>query len=280
MMLCLGLAAFAFAQQRPAAPKALPLSKKIVLIGGKKSHGPGEHDFPNAIPLIQSFLKSALPFKGADVVAFPTGWPADPAVLESASTVVLYFDGVQEDPPPLLNPARLAQLKRLMEAGTGLVCLHQASTVPIDNATIPLVEWLGAKRNGMFDRTTEPVSLKPETPSHQVSRGMTAFTYEDEFYPTLIFNQDAKHTIPILRANVPKEAAKDHILAWAFERPNGGRAFGFTGGHYIAAFDQPQIRKMILNAICWTSGRTVPPGGVVVESVAAAGVGAAPAPKP
>jgi hypothetical protein len=105
---------------------------------------------------------------------------------------------------------------------------------------------------------------------------MTAFTYEDEFCPTLIFTKDAQRIVPILRAKVPKESPSDHILEWAYERPNGDRSFGFTGGHYLAAFDQPQIRKMLLNAICWTSGRTVPPGGVAVESAAAA----AAAPKP
>jgi hypothetical protein len=47
---------------------------------------------------------------------------------------------------------------------------------------------------------------------------MTAFTYEDEFYPALIFNKDTQRIVPILRANLPKEAPKDHILAWAFER--------------------------------------------------------------
>ena len=152
-----------------------------------------------------------------------------------------------------------------MDAGAGLVCLHQASTVPVDDVKIPLVEWLGAKRNGMVDRTTEPVSLKAETPSHPVCRGMNAFTYKDEFYPTLIFNKDAKHIVPILRAKLPKEAPVDHILAWGFERPNGGRSFGFTGGHYLETLNQPQIKKMILNAICWTSGLIVPSEGVVVS---------------
>ena len=92
---------------------------------------------------------------------------------------------------------------------------------------------------------------------------MAGFTYEDEFYPTFIFNKDAKHIVPILRAKLPKEAPVDHVLAWAFERPNGGRSFGFSGLHYLEALNQRQIRKMILNAICWTSGRTVPPEGVV-----------------
>jgi type 1 glutamine amidotransferase len=263
LVLMMGAAAFA----QPAARKSPQLSRKIVLIGGKKSHGPGEHDFPRAIPLIESLLKGAAPFKGAQIVAFPDGFPADLTLLEGASTLLFYFDGFY-DPPPMLEPGRIAEVQKVMDAGAGLICLHQAATVPVDDAKIPFVEWLGAKRNGMFDRTTEPVSLKPETPSHPVCRGMAGFTYEDEFYPTFIFNQDSRHIVPILRARLPKEAPVDHLLAWTFERPNGGRSFCFSGLHYLKAFDQPQIEKMLLNALCWTSGLTVPPQGVAVASSA------------
>jgi type 1 glutamine amidotransferase len=259
----------ALAQQAPIGSGVSPRSKRIVLIGGVKSHGPAQHDFPNGIPLIASFLKAAAPFHGAKIDTFPDGFPHDLSLLDGASTLVFYFDGVQTPPAPLLEPARIAEINKLMDAGTGLVCLHQASTVPEGDTTIPMIEWLGAKRNGMFDRATEPVTFKPSTPSFPVCRGMTTFTYEDEFYPTLIFTKDRRRITPILRANIPKEKPVDHILAWAYERPNGGRSFGFTGLHYLKGFDQPQIRKMVLNAICWTADITVPPEGVVAESSAA-----------
>lgn len=173
-----------------AAIKSPPLAKKIVLIGGKKSHGPGEHDFPNGIPLLASFLKAAPAFANADVLTYTGGWPADLSVLDGASTIVCYFDGVQEKPEPFNNPERNAYLQKLMDAGTGLVTLHQASTVPANNDTIPLNNWLGARRNGMWDRTTEKVTLKPFTPEHPISAGVGEFTYEDEFYPTLVFTEN------------------------------------------------------------------------------------------
>src|ERR1039458_5487136 len=83
LMACLGLAAGAIAQQRP-------VSGKIVLIGGKMRHPPGEHDYPTAIPKIQPFLKGSATFKGVEVTAYPTAWPSDPAAFDGASTVVLY----------------------------------------------------------------------------------------------------------------------------------------------------------------------------------------------
>ena len=198
-----------------------------------------------------------------EIVAFPNGFPDDLTKLEGASTLLFYFDGFYP-PAPMLEPGRIAAVQKVMDTGAGLICLHQASTVPEGDTTIPFVEWLGAKRNGMFDRVTEPVSLKPETPSHPVCRGMAAFTYSDEFYPTFIFTQDARHIVPILRAKLPKEKPVDHLLAWTFERPNGGRSFTFTGLHYLEGFNQPQLKKMLLNAIAWTSGLTVPAEGVFV----------------
>lgn len=254
----------------PAATPALGASaltapaaaKKIILIGGKKSHDVGEHDFPNGIPAIAALLHAAPEFAGADVLAYTAGWPADLSVLNGASAIVCYFDGVQEKPEPFNDPARITAVQKLMDAGTGLVCLHQASTVPKDNASIPMTEWLGARRNGMADRTTEPVTLAPATATHPICAGMDEFTYTDEFYPSLIFHHDSQRIVPILRAKLPKEDPKDRIIAWAYERPDGGRGFGFTGGHYLAVFDQPQIRRMLLNAIAWSAHLEVPKAGI------------------
>lgn len=258
------------------AIKSPALAKKIVLIGGKKSHGPGEHDFPNGIPMLASFLKASPAFADADILSYTGGWPADLSVLDGASTIVCYFDGVQEKPEPFNNPERIERLQKIMDAGTGLVCLHQASTVPPDNESIPLNNWLGARRNGMWDRTTEEVTLRPFTPEHPISNGVGEFTYTDEFYPTLIFSQDMKIT-PILRTEVTpsfgdkkKQAANppkkgEHTLAWACERATGGgRSFGFTGCHYVEGLNIPAVRQLVVNAIAWTAKIEVPKSGIAI----------------
>jgi type 1 glutamine amidotransferase len=265
-LLLASIGGIALGRSRLAALNTEPKKVRIALIGGVKSHGPAQHDFPNGIRLIESLLKQASPFQGAEIISFPYNFPENLSRLDGVTSLVFYFDGVQTPPAPLLEPARIAEIQKLIDAGAGLVCLHQASTVPAGNTSIPMIEWLGAKRNGMFDRTTETVSFKPASPSFPICRGMKPFTYEDEFYPTLIFTKDSKRIIPILRAEVPKEHPADHILAWAYERPGGGRSFGFTGCHYMAAFEQPEVRKMILNAICWTSGLTIPANGISVQT--------------
>jgi quercetin dioxygenase-like cupin family protein/type 1 glutamine amidotransferase len=271
LLLIPALGAALFGQPVPpnlgaTAVKSPPAAKKIVLIGGPKSHGTGEHDFPNGIPLIAGLLRASPAFAGVDVLAYTTGWPADPAVVAGATAVVLYFDGVQSKPEPLLDPVHRAEIQQLVDAGGGLVALHQASTVPKGDTSIPMIEWLGAKRDGMADRTIEKIAVRPASPTHPVSRGMGEVDILDEFYPTLVFHPDAARITPILRARVGDKEKKDHILAWAFERPNRGRSFGFTGGHYHKVLEQPAVRQMLVNAIAWTAQLEVPPSGIAVPA--------------
>ena len=283
-LLLVSLALGCVAPAQSAAPAALGVgaakapaaAKKIILIGGKKSHGPGMHDFPNGIPYLAALLRAAPAFDGVEVLTYTSGFPEDLSVLQHASAVVCYFDGVMEKPEPLLAAARIAALQKLMDAGCGLVALHQASTLPAGDQTVPLIEWLGAKRDGMVDRTTETATLHPVSPTHPISAGVTEFTYPDEFYPTLVFAKGGGHLTPILSANltptsgdaIPANAIPaphaDYVVAWAFERPARGRAFGFTGLHYLNAFSLPPIRQLLVNAIAWTAHLEAPAGGIVV----------------
>jgi hypothetical protein len=65
---------------------------------------------------------------------------------------------------------------------------------------------------------------------------------------------------PAVRAAV-KNGEVEH-MAWALERPDGGRGFGFTGGHYHKNWGNDNVRKLVLNAILWTAKVEVPSEGV------------------
>lgn len=273
------------------ADQAAP--KTIVLIGGSKSHRPAEHDHPNGIRLLKSILESSPDIKALNVRvdAYPDGWPADEAVFANAATVVWYFDGLATH--PLVDAERRARFARLMDRGVGLVALHQASTLLPDDTLIPLPQWLGSARYGMFDRTTESVGFQPA--AHPISRGVGPFTLHDEFYPTYRL-ADAGKVVPILSAafNVAMEDGKPsspRVLqkpaAWTFERANGGRGFAFTGLHYLISLDHPQLRRLLLNAVAWTAGFDVPAAGVrsglpdaATKVAASVGAQATPPPAP
>ena len=51
--------------------------------------------------------------------------------------------------------------------------------------------------------------------------------------------------------------------AWAYQRPSGGRGFGWTGGHYFSNWQHDDYRKAMLNAIVWVAGVGIPPGSAV-----------------
>jgi putative membrane-bound dehydrogenase-like protein len=54
--------------------------------------------------------------------------------------------------------------------------------------------------------------------------------------------------------HVRKAVAQGEVqhMAWAYDRPGGGRSFGFTGGHYHWNWGRPEIRRLVANAILWS----------------------------
>ena len=62
--------------------------------------------------------------------------------------------------------------------------------------------------------------------------------------------------------HIVEAKGRDEVLAWAVERPDGGRGFGFTGAHSHKNWGDPNFRKLVLNAILWTAKLDVPPEGV------------------
>jgi mannose-6-phosphate isomerase-like protein (cupin superfamily)/type 1 glutamine amidotransferase len=261
--------AWVFALALVAAARAAPGSS-IVLIGGTKSEGPAQHDYPNGIRVIEAMLEASPDVRahaGLTVAAYPDGWPMDPAALADAAAIVLYFDGL--DKHPLTDASHRAQFESAMRRGAGLVALHQATTVPADDTSSNLQRWLGGARYGMFDRATELVKLEPG--DHAVSRGLAAFTYRDEFYPTLRFVEDRRRVATLLsgKLHVEFREGRDLVLdqptvstvAWAYERDEGGRSVGYTGAHYLASLDEPALRRFLLNAVLWTARLDVPKDG-------------------
>lgn len=244
--------------------------KKIVLIGGAPSEGPARHDYGNGIRLLAGFLQATPAARRGEiaVASYPDGWPADPRAFDAVAAVVLYFDGDAKH--PLRDAAHRRQFEALMQRGVGLVALHQATTVPAGDDVTGLQRWLGGARFGMTDRTTETTLLQPAIPTHPVARGVQTFAYRDEFYPTIRFAPSGRIT-PILTATlhaqyrggqaVVESQPELATVAWAYQRPDGGRSFGFSGAHYLVALDQPMLRRTLLNAMLWSAGLEVPPEG-------------------
>ncbi len=121
-------------------------------------------------------------------------------------------------------------------------------------------------------------------PNHPITRGVKPFATHDEWYFNMRWTADAAakaKLTPILVATPTDEVRKgpyvsprgpyDHIVAasgqaetmmWVFERPDGGRGLGFTGGHTHLHWGDPNQRKVMLNALLWLAKIEVPANGV------------------
>ena len=51
-------------------------------------------------------------------------------------------------------------------------------------------------------------------------------------------------------------------MMWVFERPDGGRGLGFTGGHTHTNWGDPNQRRIFLNGLLWLAKVDVPAKGV------------------
>ena len=66
---------------------------------------------------------------------------------------------------------------------------------------------------------------------------------------------------PHVRDAVLTNKQPQHLM-WVYERPDGGRGFGFTGGHSHRFWGNENFLKPVLNAILWIAKAEVPAEGV------------------
>jgi hypothetical protein len=61
---------------------------------------------------------------------------------------------------------------------------------------------------------------------------------------------------------VQKHPGEPEHVMWAIDRPDGGRGFGFTGGHGHSEWADENFRKVVLNAIVWIAKGEIPADGI------------------
>lgn len=261
--------------------------KKLVLIAGPASHGPLEHEHRAGCLLLQKCLAGIPSLK---TVVYDNGWPTiqqdgknvdNSAVLEDADAIVIYSDGGGNH--PALARDHLALLGRLMQRGVGFGCIHYAVEPTPEKGEREFLDWMG----GAFetDWSVNP-SWQPDfkpLPSHAVTRGVNHFSTRDEWYFHLRFRSDLTGITPILTAVPPANtmsrpddphagnpavraavaSGEPQSVMWVTERPDGGRGFGFTGGHYHLNWKNDDQRKLVLNALLWVTKIPVPETGVI-----------------
>lgn len=269
------------ASDRPDGPR------KLVLIAGPPSHPPMMHEFRAGTILLAERLRSV---PGLVVDRHEMGWVKDEATFADADAVVSFSDGNARH-PVLAGEGRLDTMEALVGRGVGFGCMHFAVEVPKDTAGRQFREWIGGAYENEWPCNPIWEARFDSFSEHPITRGVEPFAIKDEWYFNMRFAEgfDAEGPreiggvkfTPVLVAT-PADETRDgpyvypkgpypHIqaakgrkeaLMWAVERPDGGRGFGFTGGHFHVNWQDDAFRKVILNALCWVAGVEVPAGGI------------------
>jgi type 1 glutamine amidotransferase len=271
------------------AALSLPLrgaDVRIVLIAGRPSHPPGMHEFRAGSMLLAQVLES-VPGVTADV--YTGGWPTrtadgrevdDNAALDGADAVLIYSDGGRGN--PAIQDGRIEVIDALAARGAGLAFAHYAVEVPTGPAGDAMHRWTGGFYETNFSVNPMWTPSFTEFPDHPVTRGVGPFETHDEWYFNMRWAPAAQSNITPILVATPSDDVRDgpyvnpsgpypHIVAasgraetmmWVYERPDGGRSFGFTGGHTHTNWGDPDQRRIVANALLWIAHVDVPEGGV------------------
>jgi hypothetical protein len=253
---------------------AFGAGKKIVFVAGPPSHGYAAHEHHAGCLLLAKCLRDGIP--GVETAVFRNGWPRDPASFDGADAIVVFSDG--SDHNPMLP--HLDEIDAMMKRGVGLACLHYAVEVPKGKAGDLMKQWIGGCFETFWSVNPMWTAKFQQFPEHAIARGLRPFAIDDEWYYHMRFIDRMEGVTPILTAVPPDSTRRggndarggnpyvrarmgmpEHV-AWARVRPNGGRGFGFTGGHWHWNWANDGFRTVVLNGIAWTAKLDIPPGGV------------------
>lgn len=255
--------------------------RKVLFVAGPPSHGYGSHEHYAGCMLLARSLETAMDNFEVDVIRHQ--WPGQESALQEVDAVVIYSDGGRNHPAmphrPLVN--------QLANDGTGIVCIHYSVEMLPDESGEDMRNWIGGHFETNWSVNPHWTAEFSDLPEHPITRGVQPFRSHDEWYFHMRFPDQMEGVTPILSAVPPEStmtrpdgphsgnphvrravaAGQPQHVAWAVERPGGGRGFGFTGGHFHWNWADDNFRRTVLNAIVWAAHGEVPAEGVPVRGV-------------
>ncbi len=256
------------------AQKSAEGVKKIVFIADTAPHGArGNHEFLAGAIYLARTINATYPNAYA-VVYTKDKWPKD---LKHADAVIVALNHGGS----AVNPA----VKEAVAHGAGFMAIHFGVEVNKGDQGENYLKWMGGYFETFFSVNPWWTPKFEEFPTHETTRGVKPFAVNDEWYYHMRFVEGMKGVTPILMALPPLNtiqgegkkssdrggnpdvwaavsAGKQQVVAWAYDRPDGGRGFGFTGLHKHANLGEDGFRTLLLNAVAWVSKLEVPATGV------------------
>jgi len=245
--------------------------KRVLLVAGRQSHGPGDHEFFAGSAILMNLLKQN---EGVFPIMARDGWPKNEKLFDTADCIVMYMDG--RGGHPVVQGDRMKLIQKQIDRGCGWVNIHYAvDYLPKHGKAV--LGWMGGYYEPDYSINPHWDAEIRALPKHPITRGVKPFTLRDEWYYGMRWAEDMKGVTPILQALPPDgtrntahtKARRGEIetMAWAYERDDAakGRGFGFTGGHFHRNWADPDFRRLVVNAILWSAKAEVPEEGAKVE---------------
>ncbi len=265
ILLCSAIAAAMLvpvvAQQRGTPPPAqapgpdvAPL--RVYLRGGLKTHGAGQHDYPQFVADWSNILTE----RGAIVdggLHFPTAQE-----LEGVDVIVMY-----KGDAGYMTLAEKSALETFLKRGGGLVGLHD--TICTDDPAWFSTVFGGAKKHGETNFTLDanvPYTIVDK--ASPIMQGIPDFALKDEsFYSMTWAKQPEIHVLATATIDAtPSAVQAGHAgesvpQMWTYQRTMFGgqefRAFVWMQGHTYANLTHQHVQPMLLRAIAWVGKRPI-----------------------
>jgi type 1 glutamine amidotransferase len=254
--LLLALAGASLPRAVAQGPAPNPNGMHVFIWSGLKTHGPGQHDYPQFL----GDWSKVLTAKGAIV----DGALHMPTADELAHTdVVVVYKG---DVSLYMTPAQKADLEAYVKRGGGLVSLHDSMCGP-DPAWLASI-FGGGKKHGETNYTLDaPIPLTVVDKDSPIMKDFHDMTLDDDesFYSITWAKDPPVHVLATtVTAGTPSAGThKGEVVPqiWTYEHtvPGGqpARSFVYMEGHTYANFAIPQVQNMILRGIAWAGKRPV-----------------------
>ena len=211
----------------------------VVLVAGKKDHGPGEHDYPAWQRVWNGLLGTAEKTR----VSTARPWP-EKEHLASADVLVFFQRGTW-------NAERAREIDAFLARGGGLVYLHYAVDGRDESAEFAKRIGLAWQHGQSRYRHGELDLVFDRSKAHPIARNFEKVHFHDESYWKLTGDRSR---IRIVASAV--EDGEPRPLLWTLE-PSKGRVFVSILGHYSWTFDDPFFRLLLLRGIAWTAREPV-----------------------
>src|SRR5438552_3600645 len=233
---------------------------KILLIGKDLDHARNTHTYLSDCELLAKCLRQTA---GVETVV-SNGWPTDPDVLKDVKAIVLH---TRLGGTVLFRGPQRRQAEEMLKKGVGITAIHWgtgAETPEGEQWLHTMGAWFNAERDGFSQYLVQTSKLRQVDPTHPVCRGWKDFDLRDEYYFKLRFLPEAR---PVITTVIQ---GTEYPVGWVYERPHseGGRSFGFVGGHFHDNFGDKAFRQAVVNGILWTAHVDVPEKGAPISITA------------